>query len=80
MFDRQVKDTLAELLFGGRSNLPLHHSASVSAHLLQQDNLRFPGTPSGQGIGGGARNCDRRVPAVLSTGSQSTMPPSPPSV
>ncbi|GFN82325.1 gephyrin [Plakobranchus ocellatus] len=31
----------------------------------QQGDLRFSGHPPGQGADGGARNCDRSVPAAL---------------
>ncbi|GFO45431.1 hypothetical protein PoB_007193600 [Plakobranchus ocellatus] len=43
----------------------------------QQGDLRLSGPPSGQGAGGGAWNCDRRVPADLRADSLATVPPSP---
>ncbi|GFO21646.1 hypothetical protein PoB_004815100 [Plakobranchus ocellatus] len=43
----------------------------------QQGDLRLSGPPSGQGAGGGARTCDRRVPADLRAESQATVPPKP---
>ncbi|GFO14567.1 hypothetical protein PoB_004107200 [Plakobranchus ocellatus] len=35
----------------------------------------FSGPPSGQGAGGGARTCGRRVPAYLRADSLATVPP-----
>ncbi|GFN74732.1 hypothetical protein PoB_000123800 [Plakobranchus ocellatus] len=43
----------------------------------QQGDLRLSGPPSGQGIGGGARTRDRRVPADLRAESLATVPPAP---
>ncbi|GFO29764.1 hypothetical protein PoB_005626900 [Plakobranchus ocellatus] len=40
----------------------------------------FQGPPSGQGDGGGARTCDRRIPAELRADSLATVPPTPYSV
>ncbi|GFN92516.1 hypothetical protein PoB_001902200 [Plakobranchus ocellatus] len=33
------------------------------------------GPSKGQGVGGGTRTCDRRIPADLRAGSLSTVPP-----
>ncbi|GFO09528.1 hypothetical protein PoB_003603300 [Plakobranchus ocellatus] len=41
----------------------------------EQGDLRFSGPPSGQGAGGGAQICDRRVPADLKTDSLATVQP-----
>ncbi|GFO01652.1 hypothetical protein PoB_002815700 [Plakobranchus ocellatus] len=41
----------------------------------QQGNLRLSGLLSGQGVGGGARTRDRRVPADLRADSLATVPP-----
>ncbi|GFO13227.1 hypothetical protein PoB_003973200 [Plakobranchus ocellatus] len=43
----------------------------------QQDDLRVPGSPSGQGAGGGARTRDRKVSADLRADSLATEPPTP---
>ncbi|GFN78315.1 hypothetical protein PoB_000482100 [Plakobranchus ocellatus] len=43
----------------------------------QQGDLRLSGPPSGQGADGGARTCDRRVPADLRADSLATVPPTP---
>ncbi|GFO24732.1 histone-lysine N-methyltransferase SETMAR [Plakobranchus ocellatus] len=43
----------------------------------QQGNLRLSGPPSGQDAGGGARTCDRRVPADLRADSLATVPSTP---
>ncbi|GFN76081.1 hypothetical protein PoB_000258700 [Plakobranchus ocellatus] len=45
---------------------------------LQQSDLRFSGTPSGQGAGGGARTRDRRVLEDLRADSLANGPPTPP--
>ncbi|GFO45033.1 hypothetical protein PoB_007153800 [Plakobranchus ocellatus] len=45
----------------------------------QQGDLRLSGPPSGQGAGGGARTCDRGVPADLRADSLATVPATPPS-
>ncbi|GFO47200.1 hypothetical protein PoB_007370500 [Plakobranchus ocellatus] len=44
---------------------------------LQQDDLRLSSPPSGQGTSGGARTCDRRVPADLRANLLATVPPTP---
>ncbi|GFO39723.1 hypothetical protein PoB_006622800 [Plakobranchus ocellatus] len=44
----------------------------------QQDDLRLLGPPSGRVADGGDRTRDRRVPAYLRTGSQATVPLTPP--
>ncbi|GFN89541.1 hypothetical protein PoB_001604700 [Plakobranchus ocellatus] len=46
----------------------------------QQGDHRLSGPPSGQGAGGGARTCDRRVPADLRADSLATVPPTPPCI
>ncbi|GFO35374.1 hypothetical protein PoB_006187900 [Plakobranchus ocellatus] len=45
----------------------------------QQDDLRLPGPPSGQGANGEARTRDRKVPADLRVDSLATVPPTSPS-
>ncbi|GFO29985.1 hypothetical protein PoB_005649000 [Plakobranchus ocellatus] len=40
----------------------------------QQGDLRLSGPTSGQGAGGGARTCDRRVPADFRVDSLATVP------
>ncbi|GFO05193.1 hypothetical protein PoB_003169800 [Plakobranchus ocellatus] len=41
----------------------------------QQGDPRLSGAQSGQGVGRGARTCDRRVPANLRVDSLATVPP-----
>ncbi|GFO29720.1 hypothetical protein PoB_005622500 [Plakobranchus ocellatus] len=43
----------------------------------QQGDLRLSGLPSDQGACGGARTCDKRVPADFSTDLLATGPPTP---
>ncbi|GFO43918.1 hypothetical protein PoB_007042300 [Plakobranchus ocellatus] len=43
----------------------------------QHGDLRLSSPPSGQGVSGGARIRDRRVPADLRADSQAAVPPTP---
>ncbi|GFN85888.1 hypothetical protein PoB_001239400 [Plakobranchus ocellatus] len=44
----------------------------------QQSDYRLSGSPSGQSTGGGARTCDRRLPADIRADSLATVPPTSP--
>ncbi|GFO37739.1 hypothetical protein PoB_006424400 [Plakobranchus ocellatus] len=44
----------------------------------QQGDLWLSSPPSGQGVGGGARTRDRRIPADVKADSLFTVPPTPP--
>ncbi|GFN89238.1 hypothetical protein PoB_001574400 [Plakobranchus ocellatus] len=60
------------------ASLPLKRLRLAGAQVSpQQGDLRLSGPPSGQGAGGEARTCDRRVPADLRADSLATMPPTP---
>ncbi|GFO49329.1 hypothetical protein PoB_007583400 [Plakobranchus ocellatus] len=65
-----VKITVRKLLVGGGGRFLYKASP-------QRDDVRLSGPPSGQGAGGGARTCDRWIPADLTADSLATVPPTP---
>ncbi|GFO11762.1 hypothetical protein PoB_003826700 [Plakobranchus ocellatus] len=60
---------------GSRDDMLAKNRTDVFATQCQKPgNLRLSGPPSGHGTSGGARTCERRVPANLRADSPATMP------
>ncbi|GFN98164.1 hypothetical protein PoB_002467000 [Plakobranchus ocellatus] len=54
-----------------------HKPDKITSRSTNKCDLRLSGPPSGQGVGGGARDRDRRIPADFRADSLSSVPPTP---
>ncbi|GFO39378.1 hypothetical protein PoB_006588300 [Plakobranchus ocellatus] len=61
-----------EIFYTEAALLFFHLTKNISP---QQGDLKLSGLPSGQGAGGGAQTCDRRIPADIKADSLATVLP-----